>query len=87
MNIISNLYYSDIQKENIIPPTKEEYEKSEKLCLKLHDKLYESMSNTQKELFNKFLDAQIDNTGIEKYSTFCDGFKLGMRLMISALSE
>ena len=46
------------------------------------EKLIASLNDTEKEIFDKYCDAQSDIEGISRYANFTYGFKLGVLLMV-----
>lgn len=51
------------------------------------EKLMTSLNNTEKELFEKYCEAQGDIEGITRYDTFTYALKFGILLMIEFFTE
>ena len=44
-------------------------------------KLWEALSDAEKELFDKYIDAQTDMEGIQRYDTYRHALKFGAQFM------
>ena len=85
MKTLEDLYYG-----NIVPQEKTLRNDSQYATLlsyvEIHvDNLLSSMSNEQKETFDKFHDCKEEMQTISEVNAFISGFKLAMRIMIEVM--
>lgn len=84
-SVIEELYYG-----NITPPERGcrrsgEYAHILQLIARHEEKLTETLTEAQKETFEKFKDATSELSGMTEVTAFTIGFKLGLRLTAEAL--
>lgn len=65
----------------------EDYDKLSKTELELYDKIKNMMNEEQNELFEKFVDANIESAGMVEEIYFKEGFKAGLRLAVECLAD
>ncbi len=53
---------------------------------KLHDELFETLSEKQKVQFSSFLDQIFEDLCYADYESFIDGFRLGARIIIEVFT-
>ena len=73
MKIIEDLYYG--------------YQKLKALATQNEDLLRETLSDKQKELFEKLTENITDISSISERDMFIAGFRLGVKLMIDVISD
>ena len=64
-----------------------EYQKLKALADRNEDLLRESLSDEQKELLDKFIEAVTDISSISERDMFINGFRLGVKLMIEVMKD
>lgn len=82
MDIFEKLYFGEISPnfENFIDDP--DYHKALAKTAEIEDKLSETLIENDKNLFNEYLDAQSEMSGISKYENFKYGFILGAKLAL-----
>ena len=83
-SVIEELYYG-----NITPPERScrrsgEYAHILQLIARHEEKLTETLTEAQKETFEKFKDSTLEISSITEVTAFTLGFKLGLRLTAEA---
>ena len=87
MTILENLYNGNI---NIVEKSIKkgsEYDRLTKIASELEDKLMESISGQEKELFESIFITRFQQEDIMLTETFIEGFRLGAQIMLEVLSE
>ena len=84
-SVIEELYYG-----NITPPERScrrsgEYAHILQLIARHEEKLTETLTEAQKETFEKFKDSQSELSGLTERDAFRDGFILAVRIMVEAM--
>ena len=87
MTILENLYNGNI---NIVEKSIKkgsEYDRLTKVASELEDKLMESISGQEKELFESIFITRFQQEDIMLTETFVEGFRLGAQIMLEVFSE
>ena len=87
MNTIQDLYYGRISPYEMSISATPEYQKLKALADKNENLLRESLSDEQKELFDKLTECITDISSISERDMFMTGFRLGMKLMIDVMKD
>ena len=87
MNTIQDLYYGRISPYEMSISTAPEYQKLKALADQHEDLLRETLSDEQKELFEKLTECITDISSISERDMFIAGFKLGVNLMIDVIKD
>ena len=84
-SILEELYYGNVcpQEDSVIPSAKTEQLKG--FIAYHHANLSSTLTDKQKEIFEKFNDCVSELTDINDYETFEYAFKLGARIAIEVL--
>ncbi|MBQ8338349.1 MAG: hypothetical protein IJY33_04320, partial [Oscillospiraceae bacterium] len=64
-----------------------EYDRLAKVASELEDKLMESISGQEKELFENIIITRFQQEDIMLTETFVEGFRLGTQIMLEVFSE
>ena len=81
---IEELYYGNIPLSERDFKPNSEYAQVLKLVARNEEKLTETLTEAQKETFEKFKDGTSELNGITEVTAFTLGFKLGLRLTVEA---
>lgn len=87
MTILENLYNGNI---NIVEKSIKkgsEYDRLTKVASELEDKLMQSISGREKELFESIFETRFQQEDIMLTETFVEGFRLGAQIMLEFFSE
>ena len=82
MNILEELYYSNIRPDSKVYPPNSPFVEMAKLKSKNLDKLMSALNDEEKETFEKYCDAQSDIESITRYDTYTYALKFGILLMV-----
>lgn len=80
LKMTEHLYYGNIQPLGRNYASDSPFARASRLTGRTLEKLTQTFNAEQKELFDKFCDAQSEMDEIVKYDTFSYAFKLGMLL-------
>ena len=83
-SIIEELYYGNVLPFERHTPRNGEYPRIVKHMSCNEESLIETLTEEQKEIFEKFKANVAELNGIEESTTFAIGFKLGLRLAAEA---
>ena len=87
MTTLEKLYYGDIAPYEVQVVPGSEYDNAAQLAVQ-HDKmLTATLTEQQKEQFQKFKDSKIDLMNLGERDAFCRGFSLAVRLMVDAMNR
>lgn len=86
-SILEELWYGNICPNTDYRTQAEEENKLMRYIVTHHDKLWETLSDTQKEIFQKFDDCRSELTEIEERSIFIYAFRLGAKMMIEVMTS
>lgn len=64
-----------------------DFENLVRLIFKNEEKLNETLTESQKETFEKFKDCQCEMTDISEREAFVSGFRLGAKIIIEVLTD
>lgn len=84
-SIIEELYYGNVLPFERRIPKSEEYSHIMKLLTSNEEELLKTLTEEQKETFEKFKANLAELNGIDEATTFTIGFKLGVRLIAEAM--
>ena len=79
-SILQELYYGNITPSERSFCRTEEYAHILQLVTRNEEKLTETLTEAQKEIFEKFKDSTLEISSITEVTAFTLGFKLGLRL-------
>ena len=82
---IEELYYGNINPGNRMIRRDSEYAHLINLVSKNEEDLAATLTEAQKETFEKFKDCVSEMHGIDEVTVFALGFKLGLRLAVESL--
>ena len=83
MNILEEFWYGNIEPaEYDVSPSKE-YKKMLQLICRNEENLLATMTDTQKELFNKYTDCVRDHQAMAECMLFQNSFRLGAQMMLA----
>ena len=86
MKILEEFWYGNIEPTEY-DTSSTEYKKLLELICKNEEKLKSTMTDEQKELFEKYTDCVRENQVIADCLIFQNGFKLGARMMLEIMEE
>ena len=87
MNIINELWYGNIVPQEDSCNNSIEMKELMEYMARHHDDLLKTMTDEQKEIFEKFDDCWSEYISLAEKAIFEYAFKLGGRLMLETLSE
>ena len=85
MNIIEDLYYGNISPCERDKKRGSRMDKLEKLICKNEESLMSTLTEQQKETFERFKDCQSEICDLTARQAFTDGFILATRIMIEVM--
>ena len=86
MNIIKELWYGKIVPQDDSRNNSPEMKQLMEYMARHHDELLKSMSDEQKEIFEKFDDCWSEYTSLAEAAIFEYAFKLGAKIMYEMLN-
>ena len=86
-SIIEDLYYGNIPLSERGFRRTGEYAHVLQLAARNEEKLTETLTEAQKEIFGKFKDNTSELTSMTELTAFTIGFKLGLRLAVEAYAD
>ena len=87
MSIIEELYYGNICPCELSNVRTEEYKNALKKCVEYEKRLLETLSNEQRELYDKMMENRVAFETAEGIEKFKSGFKLGAKFMLESLDS
>jgi hypothetical protein len=87
MNILEELWYGNIAPNEIEISKGSELDKQLKEVISNEDKLYNTLTDEQKQLFENLKTSQLKYTVLTKCKVFVKGFKLGTRMILESLDS
>lgn len=84
-SILEELWYGNICPETDKRSSSEEMKQLMKYMARHHDNLMETMTDEQKDIFERFDDCWGEYVGLSDKVVFIYAFKLGMKLAIEVL--
>ena len=87
MRILEEFWYGNIEPTEYDTSSKKEYKKLVELIFRNEEKLKATMTDEQKELFEKYTDCVRGNQVITDCLIFQNSFRLGTRMMLEVMEE
>ena len=87
MTTLENLYYGNIAPHEYEVVRGSEYDVTAKLVIRHEQELSATLTERQKEVFQKFKDNQIELLNLGERDAFVRGFSLAVRLMVEAMNS
>ena len=85
-NILANLWNGDISPIEKFEVNNSEISDITKLLTKNSEKLEETLTESQKEIFGKYIGCAEEYLSLATEQAFCTGFSLGCKLLITAIN-
>ena len=85
MTTLENLYYGNIAPYEYTIERGSEYENLTNLVVRHDQKLTESLTEQQKEIFQKFKDSKLELMNLGERNAFIRGFSLAVKLITEAM--
>ena len=86
MRILEEFWYGNIEPTEY-DTSSTEFQKLLELICRNEEKLKSSMTDEQKELFEKYSDCMHEHQAITACQIFQNGFKLGARMMLEVMED
>ena len=86
MNILEELYYGNIVPNEKCAKFDDEVKELLKLLNRNEEKLTATLTEVQKETFEKYKDCNREISEISERESFIKGFQLGARIIIESIS-
>ena len=86
MTTLENFYYGNIIPHEIPIVQGSEYDVANKLVVRHDEALTATLTEQQKETFQKFKDSYIDLLPLGERDSFIRGFSLGLKIAVEALN-
>ena len=87
MSFLEEFWYGNIEPMEYDTSSYKEYKKLLELICRNEEKLKATMTDEQKELFEKYTDCVREYQTIADYLLFQNSFKLGARMIIEVMEE
>ena len=87
MRILKEFWYGNIEPTEYDTSASKEYKKLLELICRNEEKLKATMTDEQKELFDKYADCMREYQTITDCLLFQNSFKLGARMMLEVMEE
>lgn len=87
MKILEELYYGNISPHEKYIRKGTEFENLVRLIFKNEEKLNDTLTELQKETFEKFKDCNSEMNSISEREAFIGGFKLGAKIVIEVMTD
>ena len=87
MSILEELWYGNIEPAEYDASPSKEYKELLHLISRNEEKLQATMTDEQKELFEKYTDCVREHQTNTDCLIFQNGFKLGARMMLEVMEE
>lgn len=87
MNILEELYYGNIVPNEKCAKFDDEVKELLKLLNRNEEKLTATLTELQKETFEKYKDCNREISEISERETFLNGFRLGARIIIDVVNN
>ena len=87
MRILEELWYGNIEPREYGSSTSPEYKELRRLVDRNEMDLRATMTDAQKELFNRYLESVLEYQTMSELMLFQNSFKLGARLAIEIMME
>ena len=86
MDILEDLYYGNLLPQEKVSKLDDETKELLGLLNRNEEKLIATLSDEQKEIFEKFKDCNREISEICERQSFITGFKLGAKIVIGSMS-
>jgi len=86
MTTIENLYYGNISPHEYTVERGSEYDTLTKLVVRHDQELTATLTEQQKEVFQKFKESKIDLMNLGERNAFIRGFSLAVKLITEAMN-
>ena len=87
MRILEEFWYGNIEPTEYNTSSNKEYKKLVELICRNEEKLCATITDAQKELFEKYTDCVLENQVITDCLIFQNGFKLGTSMMLEVMED
>lgn len=87
MKLLEELWYGNIEPTEYDTRAPKEYKEALRLITKTEDKLRATMTDEQKELFTRYMDAYSEYQAMAEYLLFQNSFKLGARMIVEIMED
>ena len=87
MRILEELWYGNIEPTEFGSSMSTEYKELRRLVDRNETDLQATMTDTQKELFTRYLESVLEYQTLSELMLFQNSFKLGARLMVEVMEE
>ena len=87
MRILEELWYGNIEPTEFGTSPNQEYRELRWLVDRNETDLRATMTDTQKELFDRYLESVLEYQTLSELMLFQNSFKLGARLMVEIMEE
>ena len=87
MSILEKLWYGEVEPSEYDVSSYEEYKKLLSLIDRNEEKLRATMTDEQKELFDKYMECVVDHQALAECMLFQHSFKLGARIMAEVMKD
>ena len=87
MRILEELWYGNIEPTEFGASPNQEYRELRRLVDRNETDLRATMTDAQKELFNRYLESVLEYQTLSELMLFQNSFKLGARLMVEVMNE
>ena len=85
MNILEGFWYGNLEPAEYDSCTGKEYKEILRLISRNEDKLLETMTDEQKELFSRYRDCVREHQTMAECLLFQNSFRLGGRMMLEVM--
>ena len=87
MTVLENLYNGNINFADKSIKRGSEYDRLAQVSSELEDKLRESISKQEKQIYEELFEIRFQQEDIMLTETFVEGFRLGAQIMLEIFSE
>lgn len=85
MKILEEMWYGNVDPVEYDAAPTEKYKEAIRLVARNEEKLLATMTDAQKELFNRFMDSQREYHTLSECLLFQNSFRLGARIMLEVM--
>ena len=87
MTILEQIWYEELRPAEIIKPQSPQYKDSLDMANESERKLLNMLTDEEKELFHKYIDAKTDVYDMDNCDFFANGFRIGAKLMLEIMDN
>ena len=87
MRLLEEFWYGNIEPTECDTSSCKEYKKMQELICRNEEKLKATMTDEQKELFEKYTDCVREYQTITDFLIFQNSFRLGARMMLEVMGD